>query len=239
MTHSPVQPPFQNRLLAALPPNIVSRLLPDLHPIALTLRETLIAPDTPIEAVYFVESGWVSLVVTMIDGAQAEVGLIGREGMVGRPLIAGVSTCFGEAFVQGNGRALRMEAGTFRRALVEEPVLKDLLSRYSEAMHAQTTQTAACNGHHGLGQRLARWLLMAHDRADGDSFQMTQDFLSLMLCVQRSSINIFATGLQEAGAIHYTRGNITVLNRSALEAASCDCYRAVQQRFARLLGSNS
>jgi len=237
MTSLPLTP--RNRLLCALPPNVLSRLLPDLHPIALILRETLIAPDTPIEGVYFVESGWVSLVVTMIDGAQVEVGLIGREGMVGRPLVAGASTSFGEAFVQGSGRALRMEAGTFRRALAEEPDLKDLLSRYSEAMHAQTTQTAACNGHHGLGQRLARWLLMAHDRADGDSFQMTQDFLSLMLCVQRSSINIFATGLQEAGAIHYTRGNITVLNRSALEAASCDCYRAVQQRFARLLRSNN
>jgi len=129
MAHSSASAP-QNRLLAVLPPDIVSRLLPDLHPVGLTLRQTLIVPDTPIEAVYFVESGWVSLVVTMIDGAQAEVGLIGREGMVGRPLIAGVSTCFGEAFVQGNGRALRMEAGTFRRALVEEPVLKDLLSRY-------------------------------------------------------------------------------------------------------------
>src|SRR4051812_46424809 len=115
MTSLPSTP--QNRLLTVLPPEVLSRLLPDLYPVALTIRETLVAPEMPIGNVYFVESGWVSIVVTMIDGAQAEVGLIGREGLVGRPLITGVSTAFGEAFVQANGRALRMEAGAFRRAL--------------------------------------------------------------------------------------------------------------------------
>jgi len=225
----------RNQLLAALPPDVLSRLLPKMRHFTLAVRETLIVPDMPIEAVWFVESGWVSLVTTLEDGTQAEVGLVGREGMVGVPLIVGVDTSFSEAFVQADGTALQMEAGAFRRAMDEDDGLRTLLLRYSDAMNAQTTQTAACNGRHGLEQRLARWLLMAHDRADGDDLQMTQEFLGLMLCVYRPSITVVASTLQRAGIIRYGRGHITVLDRSALEATSCDCYGAVKRRFERLL----
>ena len=227
----------RNQLLASLPPEILSRLLPRMRPFSLTVRETLIVPDTTIQSVWFVESGWVSLVTTLDDGTQAEVGLIGREGMVGTPLVHGIDTAFSEAFVQASGTALQMEASVFRRALDDEPPLRSLLLRYSEATHAQTTQTAACNGRHGLEQRLARWLLMAHDRADGDDLPVTQEFLGLMLCVYRPSITVVASTLQRAGIIRYGRGHITVLDRSALEATSCDCYVAVKRRFDRLLGS--
>ena len=232
-------PATKNELLTALPPEAFSRLLPHLRPVSLVTRETLIRPDSPIEAVWFVESGWVSLVATMEDGAQAEVGLIGREGMVGLPLIIGIDTAFSEAFVQANGAALQMDAGAFRHAMNEEPALRDRMFRYLEAMIAQTTQTAACNGHHELEQRLARWLLMAHDRAEGDELEMTQEFLALMLCVYRPGVSIVAAMFQRAGMIRYGRGHITVLDRPALEATACACYQTVKQRFERLLGPGS
>jgi CRP-like cAMP-binding protein len=202
----------------------------------LKIREGLLAPDRPIEAVYFVESGWVSLVASLENGAQAEVGLTGREGMVGLPLIVGIDTPFVEAFVQADGSALTMEAGAFRNAMQEEPELRNLLFRYLEAMHSQMTQTAACNGRHDLEQRLARWLLMAHDRADGDEFQITQDFLALMLCVYRPSVSVAVRTLQRAGMIRSRRGRMTVLDRGALEDTACDCYAVVKRRFDRLLG---
>jgi CRP-like cAMP-binding protein len=228
----------RNRLLRLLPPEVLVRLLPRMRPISLKIREGLLAPDTTIQAVYFVESGWVSLVASLEDGAQAEVGLTGREGMVGLPLVIGIDTPFVEAFVQADGSALSMEAGAFRNAMQEEPDLRDLLFRYLEAMHSQTTQTAACNGRHDLEQRLARWLLMAHDRADGDEFQITQDFLALMLCVYRPSVSVAVRTLQRAGMIRSRRGRMTVLDRGALEETTCDCYRVVKRRFDRLLGNH-
>jgi CRP-like cAMP-binding protein len=237
MALSPSPTAVRNRLLADLPVDVLARLLPRMHPVSLSIRDTLYRPDTEITAVTFVESGWVSLVAALDEGAQAEVGLIGREGMVGLPLVLGVDTAFEEAFVQADGTGLRMEAGAFRRAMGEEPELQQLMFRYHVAMNAQTTQTAACNGRHDLEQRLARWLLMAHDRADGDTMQITQEFLAIMLCVYRPSITVAATTLQRAGIIRYARGQITVLDRGSLEATSCDCYAAVQRRFANLLGS--
>lgn len=229
------EPSIRNRLLAALPQADLSYILPKLRPFTLTVRDMLIVPDKAIEAVYFVESGYISSVITLEDGTQAEVGLTGREGMVGLPLILGVDSAFEQAFVQANGSALRMEAGAFRQALEETPTLRGLLSRYHEAMRAQTAQTAACNGRHDLEQRFARWLLMAHDRSDGDDLSLTQEFLALMLCVYRPSITAVAGILQRAGIIRYGYGHITVLDRSALEATACDCYNAVTRRFERLL----
>jgi CRP-like cAMP-binding protein len=226
----------RNRLPRLLPPEVLVRLLPRMRPISLKIREGLLAPDTTIQAVYFVESGWVSLVASLEDGAQAE--LTGREGMVGLPLVIGIDTPFVEAFLQADGSALSMEAGAFRNAMQEEPDLRDLLFRYLEAMHSQTTQTAACNGRHDLEQRLARWLLMAHDRADGDEFQITQDFLALMLCVYRPSVSVAVRTLQRAGMIRSRRGRMTVLDRGALEETTCDCYRVVKRRFDRLLGNH-
>jgi CRP-like cAMP-binding protein len=226
----------RNQLLAALPPEVLSRLSSRLHPVAMTIRQVLFVPDVSFESVYFVESGWISLVTSLDDGSQAEVGLVGREGMAGLSLLLGIDTPYVEAMVQGDGDALRMEAGAFRRALDEEPEFQALLFRYCEAMFAQVTQTAACNGRHGLEQRLARWLLMTHDRAEGDDLHMTHEFLGLMLCVYRPSITVIANTLQRAGIIRAGRGHITILDRDALEDTACDCYRAVKRRFARVLG---
>jgi CRP-like cAMP-binding protein len=236
MAQSPQPSAVRNRLLSTLPPEKLAQLLPKLHPVALSFRKGLLAPGEPIEAVYFVESGWASMVAHLDDGTQAEVGLVGREGMVGLPLVAGVDTAFAEAYMQASGTGLQMEAKAFQRELDENSILRKLLLRYNEALSAQTAQTAACNGRHDLEPRLARWLLMAHDRAEDDHLPITQEFLSLMLCVYRPSVTVVAGILQRAGIIRYTKGNITVLDRDALEATACDCYRTVQDRFKYLLG---
>lgn len=230
----------RNQLLAALPQDVLASLMPRLRHVPLAVRDYLIVPDKTIEAVYFVESGSVSLVATLENGTQAEVGLVGREGMVGVPLIVGVDTGFEEAFVQAPGAALRMEVDAFRRTMEEIPSLHTRMHRYSEAMRAQAIQTAACNGRHALEQRFARWLLMAHDRSEGDDLPVTQEFLALMLCVYRPSVTVIAGTLQRAGIIRRgRRGQITVLDRSALEATACDCYAAVTRQFSSLLGSQS
>jgi CRP-like cAMP-binding protein len=226
----------RNRLLLALPPENLAQLLPKLRPVSLPVLKNLLVPQGQIEAVYFMESGWASVVAHLNDGTQAEIGLVGREGMVGLPLVVGVDTAFAETYMQASGTGLQMEAGAFRRELDENRELHRRLLRYNEAMHAQTAQTAACNGRHDLEPRLARWLLMAHDRAEGDDLPVTQEFLSLMLCVYRPSVTVVAGILQRAGMIRYTKGNITVLDRDALEATACDCYQTVQDRFKYLLG---
>ena len=232
-----VPPPFavRNRLLAALPPDVLTALLPRMQLVILDLRQVFYTADERIGAVHFPETGWVSLIARLEDGLTAEVGLIGREGMTGLPLVYGVETAYVEARVQGAGTALRMEAKAFRRALDHHPPLRVLLLRYSEFMHAQLVQTAACNGNHGLEQRLARWLLMSHERAEGDELPMTQEFLATMLCVHRPSVTVAARILQRANLIHYGAGTITIVDRPGLEAAACECYGAVQRHYQKLL----
>src|ERR1700709_763392 len=156
---------IRNRLLASLPDDALSRLLPKLSPVGLELKQTLYNPDSPIDAAYFPETGMISLVASLDDGMQAEVGVIGREGMLGLPLLSGVETSFVEAMVQLSGSALRMSARDFRVEVEENAPFRMHLLRYNEALQAQVMQTAACNGHHGLEQRLARRPLMAHGRA--------------------------------------------------------------------------
>jgi CRP-like cAMP-binding protein len=225
-----------NGLLAALPASVQAELFPKFTAVTLPLRQVLCSPETPIEFVYFPESGMVSLVAALDDGVMAEVGIVGREGMVGTPLLSGVECPFTEAFVQIPGSALRMGAGAFRQELDGNPTLRALLFRYNEYLTAQISQTSACNGRHGLEQRLARWLLMANDRIGGDEMPLTQEFLAMMLGVHRPSITVTAGILQRAGLIRYANGTITIADRASLEAASCECYEAVRRRSIRLLG---
>jgi CRP-like cAMP-binding protein len=235
-----VSPPssiaIRNQLLSALPPEVLTSLVPKLRRVSLAVHDSLVIPNKAIDAVYFVESGWVSLVATLDNDAQAEVGLIGREGIVGSPLIVGIDTGFENAFVGAPGVALQMEAGVFRRTLEEIPILQARLYRYSGAMHAQAIQTAACNGRHSIEQRLARWLLMAHDRSEGDDLPIIQEALAVVLCAHRPSVTLVAAALKRAGIIRYARGHIVILDRSALEATACGCYAAVQHRYDTLLG---
>lgn len=230
-------PPPRNRLLAALPRGEFERLRPRLEQLALDQKHVLMTPDEPISAAYFPETGWVSMVALLAEGKSAEVGLVGSEGMVGLPLLLGSESSNVEAMVQCRGTMLRLRASSFDAALEQSPSLRTLLLRYTLAFHQQITQTAACNGHHALDQRLARWLLMAHDRAESDEFPLTQEFLAMMLCVHRPGVTVAARLFQQAGLIRYAQGRITIVDRGGLEAAACECYSAVRRGFSNLLGA--
>ena len=230
------QSAVRNRLLAALPPDDFALLAPSLRPVRLDLKQVLHEPERPIAAAYFPESGMVSLIARMEDGAAQEVGLVGREGVVGLAVALGAESVGTEALVQAEGEALRLGTDELRAAFGRGAGLRDLLLRYMQALHAQVSQTAACNGRHAVDERLARWVLMAHDRADGDEFLMTQEFMAMMLGVRRAGVSVAAAVLQRAGAIGYAHGSVTVLDRAGLEGASCECYGAVRRQFERLLG---
>lgn len=227
----------RNELLGALSPEDVARLRPWLQPVDLQFNSTLFFTDGAVDAVLFPESGMVSLVVTLEGGEQAEVGVVGREGLVGLPLILGDDRSLVEAKVQMEGTALRLDAAALRAAMDESAALRALLLRYALAFQAQVTLTAACNARHPIEQRLSRWLLTAHDRAGRGEFAMTHEFMALMLGVRRPGVSLAAGALQKAGLIHYARGRMAVTDRPGLEAASCGCYRTARREFGRLLGA--
>ena len=229
--------PFRNGLLAALPPEDLARLRPSLRPVELPMDQILYPADGTVEAVLFVESGMVSLIATLEDGEQVEVGVVGREGLVGLSLALGDDRSLVEARVQQEGTALRLDAAALRDGMGESAALRGLLLRYASAFNTQVSLTAACNALHVVEQRLARWLLIAHDRADGDEFPMTHEFLSMMLGVRRPSVSLAAALLQKAGLIRYARGRMEITDRPGLEAASCECYHTARREFARLLGT--
>ena len=226
----------RNRLLAALPPEVLAALWPRLHPVELPLRRVLHVAGEPITAVYFPETGYVSALASMEDGDAAEVGMVGREGMVGLPVLLGAECDDIEAVVQSPGTALRMDAAAFRAELERAPAFRTLLLRYALVHHGQVARTAACNGRHHTDQRLARWLLMAHDRARTDQFPMTHEFLGMMLGVRRAGITVAAGQLQKAGFVRYERGCIEVTDRPGLESAACECYGIVRRACDALLG---
>ncbi|MEO3475851.1 Crp/Fnr family transcriptional regulator [Roseomonas sp. CAU 1739] len=230
------QSSVRNRLLAALPPADWVQLEHHLEVAELPFDQVLHVAGQPIDAVYFVETGMVSLVVTLESGEQVEAGIAGSEGLVGLPVIYGDNLAVTESRVQLEGNALKLNAATLRAELDRSSALRNLLLRYALAFHTQVTMTVACNARHAIENRLARWLLIAHDRAELDEFAMTHEFLSLMLGVRRPGVTIAAGMLQRAGLIQYARGKITVTDRPSLEAASCECYHAVRHAFTRLLG---
>jgi CRP-like cAMP-binding protein len=230
------QSSVRNGLLAALTPEDWAHLEPQLDAVELPFDQTVHAADGPVDAVFFVETGMASMIVVLEDGEQVEAGLAGPEGLIGLPLVYGNSHALLEARVQVEGSALRIGATAFRAEMERSGALRGLLLRYALAFHAQVALTAACNVRHAIEQRLARWLLDAHDRARSDEFSMTHEFLSLMLGVRRPGVTIAAGMLQKAGLIRYGRGRMTIVDRPGLEAASCECYHTVRHEFARLLG---
>jgi CRP-like cAMP-binding protein len=230
------QAAVRNRLLASLPPAEFGRLAASLTPVILTLKQFLLEADEPIRAAYFIESGMVSYLNYLEGGEALEVGLIGSEGMVGLPLILGVDSASFGAMVQMEGTALRIGPTALRQAFNESEALRNRLLRYMQALHVQVSQTAVCNKHHSLEERLTRWLLMAHDRAGEDQFPMTHEFMSLMLGVRRAGVSVTANVLKQAGLIHYRSGSMTILDRPGLEDAACECYGNVQRQFEQLLG---
>lgn len=217
-----------NKLLAALPRKAYRCLLAGLEPVKLTFGEVLYEPGDTIRHIYFPEASLVSL-LTLADGhLPLEVGLIGREGMVGVPLVLGHGVSSARALVQGTGTAMRMASADFRREFRRSLTLQRGLYRYVHALMTQISQTAACNRFHVVEKRLARWLLMTHDRVQSDRFRLTHEFLGHMLGVRRVGVTKAAQTLQQRGLISYNRGDITVLDRPRLEATACECYEVVK-----------
>jgi CRP-like cAMP-binding protein len=227
----------KSTLLATLPEDSRHLLLAHLEPITCELRRVLVESGQPMHSVYFPTSGWASMIRRLSDGRSAEVGLVGREGMVGLSVLLGNDISYEDVVIQAPGVMLRMPADALRDVVEKDSALRQHFLRYALAFQQMTSQTAACNSNHALEQRLARWLLMAHDRADGDEFPMTQEFLAMMLAVHRPGVNITARLFQQAGLIRYGNGHISVTDRPGLEASGCECYAAVREQFDRLLSS--
>lgn len=229
-------PAFANRLLGLLQPKDRERLRPHLEPVPLEYRQSLYRANKPIDSVYFIESGVGSLVNTMSDGRAAEVGTIGNEGLVGLPLVFGDGRAPTSVYVQVPGAGLRAPAAVFRKELAQSPSMQAVLMRYAHAFFNQVAQSAACNHFHTLQQRCSRWLLMTHDRMPSDEFLLTQEFLAMMLGVQRTGVTAAAGALQRAGLITYKRGAVTIHDRRGLKRLSCECYGVSKREFDRLLG---
>lgn len=226
----------RNRLLRALAPDDFALLRPHLQTTTTQLRETLIEPGRTIEEVYFPETGFVSIATT-VGGSYIEVGLCGREGLVGAAeLLLGSGTTPHEYFVQMAGEALRMEAQALCAAVERSPSLRKLLLRYVHTLMIQGAQTAYANAAINLEGRLARWLLMCHDRSDGDELVLTDEFLSMMLGVQRAGITLAIQNLEGAGRIRARRRRIQVLDREKLEALTNGSYGVPEAEYLRLIG---
>ena len=223
--------PVENQLLAALLTAEYEHLAAHLEQVNLSLGEVVYQADAPIRYVYFPETAVISLLSTMEDGSTVEVGLVGREGMLGIRILLGEVTTPHSAVVQVAGTALRMSSMILNRELGLGSPLQSLLLRYTQALLTQVRQSAACNARHSIEERLARWLLTMQDYTRTGKLQLTHELISLMMGARRASITVAAGKLQESGLIHYTRGDITVLDREGLEARACECYRIVKEEF--------
>lgn len=224
-----------NQLIALLPRRDRLRLLALSESVELELGVVLCEPGEATRHVYFPDECFISLVTTLEGEPGLEVGMVGSEGMLGAQLMLGVSTTPLHALVQGSGTAHRIEAAPFRRELASGKALQRVLNRYLYVLMAQLATSAACTRFHSVGPRLGRWLLMSQDRAHSDSFHLTHEFLAYILGVRRVGITRAASDLQRRGFIQYHRGEITVLDRAGLEAASCGCYAADRRAYDRLL----
>lgn len=220
--------PIANRLLAALPREDYRSLLGELELVPLTSGEVLYEPGERIRHVYFLNDGQVSLLMVMANRKALEVGLVGREGMVGVPVALGVEASPVRALVQGSGSAWRMAEASFCEALGRSLALQRELHRYVFAKLVQARQTAACNRFHQVPARLARWLLLTRDRVRSDRFHLTHELLADTLGVRRVGVTNAATALQRRKLISYRRGNIRILDPKGLKAASCACYEIVR-----------
>jgi CRP-like cAMP-binding protein len=223
-----------NRLLDELPRKDRQRALERCESVDLVLGATLCETGEPLRHVYFPERGFISLVTTVSGHKPLELGLIGNEGMLGVTALLGIDSAPQRAVVQGAGTALRMSKPQLALEMSKSPHLARSLNRYLYGWVVQLSQNTACNRFHEVEARLARWLLMIHDRADADHFNLTHEFLAGMLGVRRSAVTIAAGGLRRRRLIQYARGEIRILDRAGVESMSCECYDAVRSRCARV-----
>jgi CRP-like cAMP-binding protein len=227
------QPASANHILASIPAGEYGRLSRQLAPVALKFGQVLYEPGNAIEHVYFPIDSMVSLLTAVDRKRTLEVGMVGNEGMAGMPFILGVGVSGVRALVQGAGQAMRMGATAFRTEFERNPALQQALYRYTYALMAQISQTAACNRFHQTSNRLARWLLMTRDRVGSDEFPLTQEFLAHMLGSRRVGVTQAASGLKQQRLISYNRGRMQILDVPGLKRASCSCYQAVNAIYLR------
>jgi len=228
--------PTTNRLLAALPPMDLERVLEKCQPIELNSADMIYRAGELIVHGYFPTESFISLVTPLDSRGNLEVGLIGNEGMLGITLLLEIDDAPFNAVVQGAGPALRINKTSLLREMQRSPALLQVLKRYLYVSICQLGHTAACTRFHFVEARLARWLLMTHDRAHSDTFHVTQELLAYMLGVRRVGITNAAKRLQQQAVISYHRGDITVLDRAGLEAISCRCYRDDEETYKRIMG---
>ena len=232
----PAQTSVRNRLLATLRPEDFSLLQPQLEPAPLPVRTCLVAPNTPIQYVYFLEQGIASNIAGLPQGRCIEAAVIGRDGLSGAPVLLGVDQTPHECFVQVPGAGLRIGADDLRRAVTASVSLQQHLLRYVHALTIQTAQTALANGRCTVEERLARWLLMCHDRVDGDGLSATYEFLSVMLGVRRTGVTEMLRTFEDRGLISTRRGQVRVVDRVKLEAVAGDSYGVPEAEYSRLIG---
>jgi CRP-like cAMP-binding protein len=233
------KPPFHdgdgnhihNQILLGLPTKEREMLLPKLELMRLRVHHVLHEPGDSLKSAYFCDTGLVSILAMFEDGKSVEVGLVGKEGFIGLPLVAGFRTSPTRAIAQIEATAFRVDGETLMALLPECPMLERRLQQFSQIMAAQVTQIAACNRLHDVNERLARWLLMSADRVGSASLPLTQEFLGQMLGTRRSSVTVAAGMLQKAGMIAHTRGDVQIVNRKKLEEAACECYETMQRQI--------
>lgn len=225
----------QNYLLSALPLEIVEQLRPKLKLVELPLGKVLYESGGRLRKVYFPTTAIVSLLYLTAEGASAEIAVVGNEGIVGVSLFMGGETTPSRAVVQSAGHAYELTGEVLKAEFSRAGALQQLLLRYTQALLTQMAQTAVCNRHHSLDQQLCRWLLLSLDRLQGNELVMTQQLIANMLGVRREGVTDAARALQEVGLIHYRRGHITVVDRTGLEARTCECYAVLKKETDRLL----
>jgi CRP-like cAMP-binding protein len=226
--------PKANHLLAALPPDEWKRWLPQLELVDLELGQVLYEPGGTMTHVYFPTTSIVSMLYVMKNGESAEIAVVGFEGLIGIPLFMGGESTSSRAVVQDAGQAYRLPAAAIKQEFQEAPVLH-LLLRFTQALISQMVQTAACNKHHTLEQQLCRWLLLSLDRLPDNELVMTEQLIANMLGVKPAVVLDAQKKLQSDGLIVFKAGRITVTDRAGVEAAVCECYRAVRGEYERLL----
>ena len=227
--------PRLNRLLAALPDDELGRWLPQLEPVKMALGQVLSDSGVRPSHAYFPTTSLVALLYVMENGATSEIAVVGSEGMVGVSLFMGGGATPSQAVVQCAGEGFRVPGRFLSAEFERSPTVVKLMLRFTQALIAQMTQTAACNRHHQLHQQLCRWLLLSLDRLPGHELPMTQELIANMLGVRREGVTEAALNLQRAGLIRYGRGLISVLDRRGLEQRACECYAVVKREYDRLL----
>lgn len=225
---------FANRILASLPKVDSDRILPNLFAKDFLQGETLLRPGEKMKFVYFMENGITSVVTNLREGVTVEVGLMGREGIVGMPALMGGSSMPFHNFVQVAGSGYKIKTELVMREFDRSVKFRNKLLLFFQAQLVQTAQIAACNRRHDVDKRLARWLLSCRDRSDSDLIELTHEFLGQMLGAPRTTITLAAGVLQDAGLIEYSRGHVKIIDRKGLEAAACECYCLIYDEFERL-----